>query len=239
VTAANKPAKKPTKRDTVLLMRTTGPNGESHGGFVWPLKVGAKVAAKDWSREPVCGGGLHGLLWGQGDGGLLNRNADAKWLLVEADRKDVVEIDGAKAKCRACVVRYVGDKAGAVAFMVAHAPESSSVLGAARAVGDNRAAVVGDSGQATAGDSGQATAGYSGQATAGDSGQATAGDSGQATAGYRGQAKAGDLGTVIIRWCDSDANRYRVTVGYVGENGIKPDTFYRCDEAGKLVEVQP
>jgi hypothetical protein len=28
-----------------------------------------------------------------------------------------------------------------------------------------------------------------------------------------------------------------VTVGYVGENGIKPETWYRADESGQLVEA--
>lgn len=42
--------------------------------------------------------------------------------------------------------------------------------------------------------------------------------------------------TIIIKW--HDGNRYRLAVGYVGEDGIKPDTPYRVQD-GKLVEARP
>ncbi len=113
--------------------------------------------------------------------------------------------------------------------------------------GDSGTATAGYSGTATAGDSGTATAGYSGTATAGDSGTATAGDSGTATAGDSGTATAGDRGTatagdrgiLIIKWYDTKAQRYRVRVAYPGEDGVKPNTLYRCDESGNLIEVGP
>ncbi len=80
-----------------------------------------------------------------------------------------------------------------------------------------------------------ATAGHTsglinGTATAGYSGTATAGDYGTATAGVRG--------TVCVRWYDTKAERYRLTIGYVGEDGIKADTPYQCDDHGKLYEVK-
>ena len=46
------------------------------------------------------------------------------------------------------------------------------------------------------------------------------------------------MGTVAVGWWDYNANRLRLAVGYVGENGIKPNTFYRADERGQLVEVK-
>ena len=45
-------------------IRTTDKDGRSHGGFMWPQTIGAIVTAPDWNSEPVCGGGLHGLLDG-------------------------------------------------------------------------------------------------------------------------------------------------------------------------------
>ena len=84
-----------------------------------------------------------------------------------------------------------------------------------------------------AGDKGTATVGDKGTATAGDYGTATAGDYGTATAGYNGTATAGEGGTIIIRYYE--ANRWRVKVGYIGESGLKPDTPYKLDEAGKFV----
>ena len=96
-------------------------------------------------------------------------------------------------------------------------------------------ATAGDGGTATAGDGGTATAGKWGTATAGDGGTATAGDGGTATAGYEGTATAGDKGTLIIRrW---DGKRYRTVVGYIGENGLEPNTPYKLNDAGEFVKA--
>ena len=103
---------------------------------------------------------------------------------------------------------------------------------------DAGTATAGYAGTATAGDDGTATAGDDGTATAGYAGTATAGTRGTATAGTRGTATAGYAGTVTIRWWDGATQRYRLTVGYVGEGGIEPNTPYRVED-GKLVEVKP
>ena len=65
-----------------------------------------------------------------------------------------------------------------------------------------------------------ATAGYRGTATAGDSGTATAGDSGVIS---------------ILEW-DEKHCRYRVVIGYIGEDGLKPNQPYRVKN-GKFEEV--
>lgn len=54
-------------------------------------------------------------------------------------------------------------------------------------------------------------------------------------AGLRGQAKAGVSGCIALCWYDG--KRTRITVGYVGEDGIEADTLYRVDSAGKLVRA--
>jgi len=129
--------------------------------------------------------------------------------------------------------------------------------------GNYGTATAGESGTATAGESGTATAGYRGTATAGNYGTATAGNYGTATAGYRGTATAGNCGTatagyrgtatagnygtatagnygeIRIQWWDSKAQRYRTKIGYVGEDGIKPDTAYRLNDNHELEKVQP
>ena len=72
-----------------------------------------------------------------------------------------------------------------------------------------------------------------GTATAGDDGTATAGDWGTATAGDRGTATAGEYGTLCIRYWGGA--RYRLAVGYVGEDGIAPGVAYRVDPSGSFV----
>lgn len=56
--------------------------------------------------------------------------------------------------------------------------------------------------------------------------------------GLASKAMAGDTGIVVVAWWDEKADRKRPTTGYVGENGIKPDTWYRAAKAGELVEVE-
>jgi hypothetical protein len=104
-------------------------------------------------------------------------------------------------------------------------------------------ATAGNYGTATAGDDGTATTGYHGTATAGDYGTATAGDDGTATAGDRGTATAGHCGIatagyrgiLVIKY--HDGNRYRLATGYVGENGIQPNTPYRLDGNHNFVKA--
>ena len=47
-------------------------------------------------------------------------------------------------------------------------------------------------------------------------------------------AKAGEDGAIALAWRDEKGGRYRIAVGYVGEDGIKANTWYRA-ENGQLV----
>ncbi len=269
-----------------LVLRVCGPNGESYGGFRWPLTVGADVVAPDWHDNAECGNGLHGWLYGAGDIGVATIVGGSVWLVVEV--ADPVVMLGGKCKYPRGVIRFAGAMHAAAAYIIEHEPhaQSCAVIGAVLSVGDGGVCTVGALGTATAGDFGTATAGalgtatagYRGTATAGDSGTATAGDfgtatagalgtatagdSGTATAGYRGTATAGDFGTatagdsgtatagdsgtataggrgsIVIEWYDAEADRYRRTVGYVGEDGIEANVPYRCNTGGKLVRAQ-
>jgi hypothetical protein len=55
-------------------------------------------------------------------------------------------------------------------------------------------------------------------------------------AGIGGAVKTGPNGCLALAWHDVKNNRPRITVGHVGENGIKPDTWYRLDHDGILIE---
>jgi hypothetical protein len=55
-------------------------------------------------------------------------------------------------------------------------------------------------------------------------------------AGIQSQVKAGANGAMsLARWVSSE-KRYRITVAYVGENGIKADVWYSLNDAGEFVE---
>jgi hypothetical protein len=245
-----------------VMIRTVSAEGKAHNGFQWPLEPqdpGEFVTAPDWNPSPTCGGGLHGCLWGQNPQHIIGaEDTTRKWQACLVKLDEVVKVDG-KIKAPRCRVIAVGDRSTICNYVASLAPRNVGVPYSSTSAGNNGQASAGDYGQASAGYNGQASAGYNGQASAGDYGQASAGyngqasagdygqasagyygqasagNNGQASAGYNGQASAGEKGTLVVRYYDPKANRYRVAVGYVGEDGILPNTVYVVDGDGKLV----
>lgn len=213
-------ATKKRSQETVLVLRTCAADMTSRGGFKWPEK--GPVSAPDWVDDYKCSNGLHGWLWGEGDASLGRCDeSDAKWLVVEVLAHDIRHGRGdliGKCKFPRGVVVHCGDRVSATAYITAHGAAGKAVI----------------YGTATAGDQGTATAGYRGTAMAGDEGTATAGGRGTATVGDGGTAMAGDGGTLQIKYYNT---RPRIATAYVGENGIKPNTKYRLDDAHNFVEV--
>lgn len=133
------------------VLRCCHADGTSSHGFVWPLDVGAVVEAPDWDPNPArgCGGGLHGLLWGVGEAGLLSP-IDGAWLVVAVDPADIatpIDSDTSpdKVRFRRCEIVHVGDQASATGWLIDRAPGLPVAYGTATA---------GDYGTATAGDGG-------------------------------------------------------------------------------------
>ena len=182
------------------VLRTHRADGASYGGFRWPTEVGGVAVAPDWdpARSIECGRGLHGLLWGCGDGSLLTPSLT--WAIVAVDPGDIAtRLDGMavppKVRFRAAEVIHIGDRDSATGWIAAHGGGGLPVVYGTATAGYGGSATAGYGGTATAGYHGTATAGDGGTATAGDDGTATAGDGGTATAGYHGTATAGDDGT--------------------------------------------
>jgi hypothetical protein len=189
--------KKQTEK-TVLVLRTCRADMTSCHGYKWPVK--GKVSAPDWRDDFDCGGGLHGWLWGEGDGSLGIWDVGAKWLVVRVLESDIRHGKGeliGKCKFPKGVVVFCGDRKEATDFIAANGAAGKSIVG------------------------GTATAGYRGTATA----------------GYRGTATAGYSGLICIKYWDAEKERYRIAVGYVGEDGIKPGVKYRLDDNNKFVEA--
>jgi hypothetical protein len=252
-------------KKTVLILRTCKPDMTSHAGFRWPES--GPVEAKDWKRTEACGNGLHGWLWGAGDWSLKQGGDGIKWLVVEVVEADLIDLGGKVKFPRGNVLQTYGHWHEAMAFIRARLLESvktqatasgrkecasatgysghasaTGYSGHASATGNSgHASATGDYGHASAtGDYGHASAtGSSGHASAtGDYGHASAtGSSGWAAAGYSGRAKAAENGVLSILWWDEKSNRPRLAIGYVGEDGIKADTFYVVRD-GALVELE-
>lgn len=246
--------------DKVLCLRTCNPDMTSQAGFLWP-REGGTVEADDWHPRRQCGNGLHGLLWGEGEGYLLHSRPYAMWLVFEAEAEAVVSLGNQVKVPRATVVK-VGSQQEVTAWLAERAP-GRAVVGAhieARGnatirVGDRGTAVVGDRGTAVAGDQGIAISGAEGTSTAGSHGTAItgrngnsvaaarataiAGEGGTATAGYRGAVSAGRGGTLAIQHYNGNGEYVTVT-GRVGSRSgrrllpLLPGVKYRLNDQGSF-----
>ena len=243
------------KDETVLVLRTCNPDRTSHGGFVWP-EVGGTATAPDWDPDPdrVCGGGLHGLLWGCGGAALMSSAADALWQVVAVKAVDVANPDApGKVRFRSGVVVFEGDRDGATTYLVDHGAAGkpvvyvnltgghrSTLTGGHRSTltGGHRSTLTGGADSTlTGGDYSTLTGGDYSTLTGGADSTLTGGADSTLTGGDYSTLTGGVGSTLAIKWWDSKADRYRLAVGYVGEDGIEANVAYRCDDEGNLVRA--
>jgi hypothetical protein len=163
-TKSAKPKTKKTKplmaRGRALMLRTCNADMTAHGGFVWPTS--GEVKAPDWSSVKECGRGLHGLLWGRGDWGLLNLDTSAVWMAVEIVASEVVDLGGKVKVPRGWVVA-IGKREDVLEYIARRLPaklrpkqiSTSGVRGQATASGERgEALALGSDGIAAAGTNG-------------------------------------------------------------------------------------
>jgi hypothetical protein len=228
--------KKLTKRGEVLVMKCVGPNGESHGSFIWPTKVGAIVEAPDWSPAASCGNGLHGWLWGLGDlsaAGGRAKTDDAVWMALAVIEADVIDLGG-KVKFPWCRIAAVGDKSTIANVIAAHRPDNTQTpMFAQAAAGSRGQAAAGSRGQAAAGEAGQAAAGEAGQAAAGYAGQAAVDADGLATCGIGGLVKGGANAVLVAMYLTGPTRSdFSYSAGQVGRAGIEAGVWYEGSADG-------
>ncbi len=211
--------------DLVLLLRTCDPQRQGHGGFAWPDS--GLVSAPDWNPRPICGYGLHGFLWGVGDGSLASWDSAAWWLVVAARHDELVELVGKVKVPRAYVVHASQDRYAATQYLCARLPPGTwPVIGATLTAGSGSTLTAGDDSTLTAGDGSTLTAGSGSTLTAGYRSTLTAGDGSTLTAGDRSTLTAGDGSPLTWRW--GDGRRWRLTTVYTGEDGIEAGKPYTC-----------
>jgi hypothetical protein len=233
---ARKTVKKTTKPETVLVLRTCDAERKSYGGFQWPES--GPVECSDWRDNFGCGGGLHGLLWGEGDGSLLNWTADALWLVVEVLTSDVRHGQGdmvKKCKFPRGTVLFCGTRDAAVAMVLTARPGSACVASTLTG-GDDSTLTGGYASTLTGGDDSTLTGGNASTLTGGDASTLTGGNASTLTGGYASTLTGGDASGFTFKYWDG--NKYRFAHGYVGEDGILPGVAYKC-VSGKLVPVDP
>ena len=141
--------------------------------------------------------GLHGMLWGEGNGRFLSWSKDAKWLVVKVNKKNIADINQVgRIRFKQGVVVFCGNQKEATDY-IAKWGQGKAIIGHT--------------------------------ATAGDDGSATAGYNGTATAGYKGSATAGYNGIIQIKYWDGEYIRFRIQIGYIGENGLEPNVHYKLN----------
>ena len=192
---------------TALMLRTCDSRLRSRNGFQWPLF--GPVEAPDWNPEPVCGGGLHGLLWGRGNGGLLNWDSDAVAQVVEVDADAVVWVGENKVKVRRGIVIHTGTIASASEYLRSRgADQAYAVCGQ---VTDAQCAV---------------TRGCRGQSTSGPYGQSTSGPYGLSACQHGGIVRGGMNAILAIQGILYGATP---VVGIVDGQTLLPDVWYRAN----------
>jgi hypothetical protein len=106
---------------------------------------------------------------------------------------------------------------------------STSGYGGTSTSGARGTSTSGARGTSTSGDGGTSTSGDGGTSTSGYGGTSTSGARGTSTSGYGGTSTSGAKGIIVIRWYDAKAERYRLKVGYPGEDGIEEGKLYILD----------
>jgi len=224
-----------------LFLRTCKADGSSYGGFKWNLEIGDITEAPDWNPEPVCGGGLHGLLNGKGNGGHLDWSEDALWMVCEA-LGPIVDINR-KIKTSKAKTLFVGDRKGATDFLIASGCNPSEVVGAfitggerSNVAGDEYSTVTGGNhSTVTGGYHSTVTGGYGSTVIGGSDSIVSAGEYSTATGGHYSTISGGNSSILSLKWFDG--KRTRIVTAYVGEDGIQPNVAYKLDDNGKFVRA--
>ena len=236
----------------VLVLRTCNDDGTSRNSFVWPLTVGSTVTCPDWDSKPECGNGLHGLLWGEGNGELLSWEEDDKWLVLEVEESDIIDLGG-KVKFPSCKVVHVGDQKSATNYMYEHS-KLKAIVGLMIQVGNSSTILSGYGSKITSGEGSKITSGEGSKITSGDYNTITSGDYSTITSGNYStitsgnrstitsengsKVKAGKGSMISISYWDDSKNRSRLVTAYVGEDGIEANVFYSLKVEYKFEKVE-
>ena len=245
------------------MLRTVAANGRSKNNFKWPKR--GKVVAPDWDPIAECGGGLHGALWGVGDGSLFDWSKDALWQVVRIDG-DMVDLRG-KIKIEKGYVVFTGSRQEATQKIRKLGAQGKPVIGNVESAGDNETVSGGDWSTISGGDNSTVSGGWRSIVSGGERSTLSGGGDSIVSGGDGSMLFGGDRSTVsggsdsivsgrdgsmlfggkgskvsggessilILQYYD---DRSRSVTAYVGENGIEPNIFYRLNEKHEFEEVE-
>ena len=255
-----------SKMNTSMVLRICKADMTSHNGFIWPTKGHVEAPDWEATQECGNGLHGWFEAQGDASYSNYLNEPDAKYLVLKVKTDSIIHLDGKCKfpRAKVCFVGNRNEAIAYIDEHYPHL-QDSPLLFSNRTVGDNNVVATGDfgtakagrygtaragfRGTATVGNYGTATAGYNGTATAGFRGTATVGNYGTATAGDRGTATVGDFGTATagefgtamagdrgIIQIHYFSGRARIAIGYIGENGLKPNVKYTLDANHNFVE---
>ena len=74
--------------------------------FRWSSEIGAIVEPTSWNPEPICGYGLHGFQYGEGDYLLADMSNAPQWIVFSGDI--IVPIGNDKVKTNRATILHIG-----------------------------------------------------------------------------------------------------------------------------------
>jgi len=193
-----------------LFLRTCDVDGISYGGFKWNLEIGGITQAPDWTPEPECGSGLHGLLNGKGNELYLSFKNDALWMVCEA-LGPIVNLNR-KIKTSEAKTLFIGDRKGATDYLIAAGCNPSEVVGAFINGGDSSTVAGGDRSTVTGGDGSTVAGGDRSTVTGGDRSTVTGWIDSTVTGGYHSTVTGGDYSTTTGGYRSTVTGGYSSTV---------------------------
>jgi len=181
------------RKNEILVLRANSKDNTSYKGFVYPSS--GIVTAPDWDNQPECGGGLHGLPRGCGDGCLLEwEDGKLAMLLIVDTSSNYFEFEQ-KCKFSSGEVVFTGTMFDVVTILQKHYPDAPIVY--ARKQGGYRSTLTGGyRSTLTGGDRSTLTGGDFSTLTGGHSSTLTGGHRSTLTGGYSSTLTGGDFSTL-------------------------------------------
>ena len=232
----------------VLVLRNCKSDMTSYNGFKWPET--GRVEAPDWDPKPECGNGLHGFLWGEGQGSLLYKGDDTKWLVLEVDEEGIINLDG-RVKFKECDVKFCGSQFDATKYLYDNGGQGRVIVGITLTCRDKDTVTGGDYSTVIGGDCSTVNGGNNSKVYGGNYSLVTGGDGSTVIGGDISTVTGGDDSTVTGGVCSTviggndsiisilyyDGSRTRIRSGYVGEDGIEAGEEYELDDEYNFVKV--
>ena len=254
------------RKKKVLVLRVNDKNGRAYyNGFQYPLKTRTWVEAPDWKPTKECGNGLHGFLYGEGDGRLANWKYDDLWYVLSVNEDELIILGEDKVKYKKGYVLYIGNRKDAADYIYKRT-KGKKVIGGICV--DNKNAISGYRGislseeNSSSGKEGiSITNGCKGASNSNDNGVSLATglgsesnslDYGISVTLYNGKStsknfgtsigfegcvvKSGLRGNIILQYYDPKSGFYRFATAFVDGIKIKPDTWYKVNDKGEFYE---